>query len=159
PDPVYHVTAITMRKDALHQTVLHGTDRLVRTEAANLHSIAAELRYLETLRAAGIDAVNVHCVVPAQGHARVALRRGAPGQARNAINALFGLPDVKHVVVVDEDVDVFSDADVEWAMSTRFRAERDVVVNDGFTGSYMDPTLEADGKVAKVGFDATARYD
>jgi UbiD family decarboxylase len=158
-DPVYHVTAITMRKDVLHQTVLHGTSRLTRTEAANLNSISAELRYLKVLRAANIEPARIHSVVSAQAHARVALRRGFPGQARRAIAALFSLYDVKHVVVVDEDVDIFSDDEVEWAMSTRFRADRDTVVSSDFTGPYMDPTLREDGNVSKIGFDATAPYD
>jgi UbiD family decarboxylase len=158
-DPVYHVTAITMRKDVLHQTVLHGTSRLTRTEAANVNSISAELRYLKVLRAANIEPTRVHSVVAAQAHARVALRRGFPGQARRAIAALFSLYDVKHVVVVDDDVDIFADDEIEWALSTRFQADRDTVVSGDFTGAYMDPTLRKDGNVSKIGFDATAPYD
>ncbi len=158
-DPVFHVTAITMRKDVLHQTVLHGTNRLTRTEAANLNSVSAELRYLKALRGANIEPAKVHSVVSAQTHARVALRRGVAGQARRAIAAMFALYDVKHVVVVDDDVDIFSDEDIEWAMSTRFRADKDTVLASDFTGAYMDPTLREDGNVSKIGFDATAPYD
>jgi 3-polyprenyl-4-hydroxybenzoate decarboxylase len=89
----------------------------------------------------------------------VALRRGVPGQARRVIAAMFGLYDVKHVVVVDDDVDIFSDEDIEWAMSTRFVADRDTVLASDFTGAYADPTVREDGLISKIGFDATAPYD
>jgi 3-polyprenyl-4-hydroxybenzoate decarboxylase len=59
------------------------------------------------------------------------------------------------VFVVDEDVDVFSDQEVEWAMATRFRADRDLVVSTGMPGFYADPIAE-DGLIAKAGFDCTA---
>jgi 3-polyprenyl-4-hydroxybenzoate decarboxylase len=72
------------------------------------------------------------------------------------ISALFALPGVKHVVVVDSDIDVRNDAEVEWALSTRFRPDRDLVVADGFPGAYSDPTTSENGTLAKVGFDATA---
>jgi 3-polyprenyl-4-hydroxybenzoate decarboxylase len=72
------------------------------------------------------------------------------------ISALFALPGMKHVVVVDSDIDVRDDAEVEWALSTRFHADRDLVVAEGFPGSYSDPTVSESGTLAKVGFDATA---
>jgi 3-polyprenyl-4-hydroxybenzoate decarboxylase len=72
------------------------------------------------------------------------------------ISALFALPGMKHVVVVDSDIDVRNDAEVEWALSTRFRAGRDLVVAEGFPGFYSDPTISESGTVSKVGLDATA---
>jgi 3-polyprenyl-4-hydroxybenzoate decarboxylase len=89
---------------------------------------------------------------------RVALRRGRRGEARHAISALHAIPRVKHVFVVDDDVDVFSDEQMEWAMSTRFRAGSDIVMATGYPGFYMDPTRDANGLVDKVGFDLTAPY-
>jgi 2,5-furandicarboxylate decarboxylase 1 len=90
-------------------------------------------------------------------HVRVALDpAAAPGQARSVISALFALPGMKHVVVVDSDIDVRNDAEVEWALSTRFRADRDVVVAEGFPGYYSDPTVSDSGTLSKVGLDATA---
>ena len=81
------------------------------------------------------------------------------GQARLAISALFGIARVKHVFVVDDDVDMFSDEEIEWAMSARFSADRDLVTIGGFAGFYMDPTAGEDGTVTKAGFDLTASYD
>jgi len=159
-DPVFHVTAITQRRDALFQTAYHGGRYLSWTDAGHLMSLNAELQVWRILRAANIEPTAVH-VVPAAGsgpHARIALRRGTPGQARLAMSALFSLPRLKHVFVVDEDIDVFSDEQVEWAMTARFRGDRDLMVANGFPGYYNEPTAGADNTVTKLGFDLTAPY-
>ena len=60
---------------------------------------------------------------------RVAMRQRVPGEARNAIAACFGaLANVKNVFVVDPDIDIFSDEQMDWALATRFQADRDLVV-------------------------------
>ncbi len=159
-DPVFHVTAITMRKDALHQTVRHSGAHLSWTESANLGGLNAELQMWRLLRAANIEPMAISAVPAANGrqHARVALKRGVPGQARLAISALFAIQRLKHVYVVDEDVDVFSDEEMEWALSTRFRSDRDLVVGERFPPFYMDPTVGSSDSIAKLGFDLTAPY-
>jgi 2,5-furandicarboxylate decarboxylase 1 len=159
-DPVFHVTAITMRRDALHQTVLHAGRRLSRTDSGNLGALNAELRIWRTLRAAGIEPVAVRSSPASNGrqHARVALKRGGAGHGQLALAALLSVPFIKHAFVVDDDVDVFCDEEVEWAMSTRFRADRDLVVIPGTPGIYMDPMALEDGSMVKAGFDLTAPY-
>src|SRR5262245_13683329 len=156
-DPVFHVTAITMRRDALHQTVLHGTRHLARTEHSHQCAILTEARIMETLREAGITPVAVYAVPSASGllHARLSLPRAAAGRAREAIAALFAIPFLKHVYVADEDVDVFSDDDVEWAMANRFRAHRDLVVSQEQMAFPMDVTAGPDRLTTKAGFDLT----
>ena len=68
--------------------------------------------------------------------------------------------DLKHVVVVDEDIDVFNASDVEWAIATRVQGDRDVIVIPGARAKPLDPSLAVTppGVVptgAKVGIDAT----
>jgi 3-polyprenyl-4-hydroxybenzoate decarboxylase len=72
---------------------------------------------------------------------------------------LFELRGLKHVTVVDDDIDVFSDAEVEWAMSTRFRADRDLVLAPGQPAYYTDPTATPEQTITKIAFDVTAPYD
>ena len=159
-DPVFHVTAITMRDDVLHQTVRHSGRYLGWTESANLGGLNSELQMWRLLRSANIEPAAI-CAVPdtnGRQSARIALKRGTPGQARLAISALAAIPRLKYIYVVDDDVDVFSNEQVEWAMSTRFRSDRDIVVLEGFAPFYMDPTTGDHGSVAKVGFDLTAPY-
>jgi 3-polyprenyl-4-hydroxybenzoate decarboxylase len=159
-DPVFHVTAVTMRKDALHQTVFHSGGHLGWTESGNLGGLNAELQIWKVLRAAGIEPAALLGVPASNGrqHVRVALRRGRRGEARLAISALHAIPRVKHVFVVDDDVDVFSEEQMEWAMATRFRAASDIVIATGYPGFYMDPTRDENGLVDKAGFDLTAPY-
>ena len=159
-DPIFHVTAITMRRDVLHQSVRHSGSRMGETEGANLGALNAESVIWRTLRAANIEPAAVYATPAANGrqHARVAIRRTVPGQARLVISALLAIPVVRHVFVVDDDVDVFSDEEMEWAMSARFRADRDLVVAPGYPGTYMNPTVGDDGTLTKAGFDLTAPF-
>jgi UbiD family decarboxylase len=158
-DPVFHVTAIAMRRDVLFQSMLHGNRNMSRMEATPIGCLHTESGVWAALRALQIEPTAVHAVdsVATGQHVRVALDTGAPrGQGRAVISALFALRGMKHVVVVDSDIDVRNDAEVEWAMSTRFRADHDLMVGEGFPGFYSDPTIDAEGRLCKVGFDATA---
>jgi len=158
-DPFFHVTAIAMRRDVLHQSMLHGCRDLARMEATAVGALHTESAVTTALRAMRIAPAAVHAVgsVATGQHVRVAIdSAAAPGQARAVISALFALPGMKHVVVVDSDIDVRNDADVQWALSTRFRADRDLIVAEGFPGYYSDPTISESRTLSKVGFDATA---
>jgi UbiD family decarboxylase len=87
-------------------------------------------------------------------HAVVSIKQQKEGDAKNAMMAAFaGHASLKRVVVVDEDVDPFDDHAVEWALATRFQADRDTMVVQGARGSSLDPS--ADGTTAKLGLDAT----
>jgi 3-polyprenyl-4-hydroxybenzoate decarboxylase len=80
-----------------------------------------------------------------------------PGEARNAILAAFGcLANVKNVFVVDPDIDVFSDQQMDWALATRFQADRDLIVDSGLRALPLDPSLAPGTRIgAKAGFDLT----
>ncbi len=79
-----------------------------------------------------------------------------PGEARNAIAACFGaLTNVKHVFVVDPDIDIFSDEQMDWALATRFQADRDLMMMSGMRTVPIDPSLMGGRTGAKLGFDLT----
>ena len=88
-------------------------------------------------------------------HGVVSIRKQHQGDGKNAIMAAFGAhTSMKQVVIVDEDVDVFDDRDVEWAIATRFQADRGLVVLHDVRGSSIDPSGR-DGFTSKMGIDAT----
>ena len=88
-------------------------------------------------------------------HGIVAIRKQHQGDGKNAIMAAFGAhTSMKQVVIVDEDIDVFNDRDVEWAIATRFQADRGLVVLHEVRGSSIDPSAR-DGFTSKMGIDAT----
>jgi UbiD family decarboxylase len=160
-NPVFHLTAVTRRRDALFQTATIGGASLARTETAQLNALRTEATVWRALETAVREPRAVHAT-PASGGmftVRIALRQRVPGEARNAIAAAFGcLANVKHVFVVDPDVDVFSDAQMDWAFATRFQADRDLVVLSGFRAIPLDPSLEGRATGAKAGFDLTVPF-
>lgn len=158
-DPIFHVTAITMRKDALHQSLLHGVGRILgRSDAALISAVRLEAEAIKLLTSIGIDAVAAY--QPLYGgemqHMRVAIRQTVAGQARHAIAMLFGaILSLKHIFIVDEDIDVRSDDAMDWALGTRFQANRDLIVLDDMHGMRMDPSLDGKKLGSKAGFDCT----
>ncbi|MEW5933519.1 MAG: UbiD family decarboxylase, partial [Bacillota bacterium] len=92
-------------------------------------------------------------------HAVVSIEKRHGGEGKNAIlAALASSHEVKHVVVVDSDIDVFDLEEVEWAVATRCQADRDVVIVPGALASKLDPST-AGGVGAKMGIDATRPLD
>lgn len=160
-NPVFHLTAITMRRDALFQTATIGGRFLASTDTAQLAALRTEIAAWTALQNGVRDPVAVCCTPSCGGmyNIRVALRQRYPGEARNAIASVFGsTADVKHVFVVDDDIDVFSDSQVDWALATRFQADRDLVVAAGFRAVPLDPSLEGRRSGAKAGFDLTLPF-
>jgi 2,5-furandicarboxylate decarboxylase 1 len=93
-------------------------------------------------------------------HAVVQIEKHHPDDGLQAIQAAFrGHTSLKHVVVVDTDVDLFDPADVEWAIATRFQANRDLVVLYDQPSSSLDPSAShvpgAKTLTSKMGLDAT----
>ncbi|CCC82216.1 UbiD family decarboxylase [Thermoproteus tenax] len=94
-------------------------------------------------------------------HAVISIKKSVEGDAKNAALAAFAAhPSLKHVVVVDEDIDPDDPRDVEWALATRFRADRGLVVVPYARGSTLDPmALNEEGLTFKVAVDATRPLD
>jgi UbiD family decarboxylase len=97
-------------------------------------------------------------------HAVVRIHKRSPQDGLRAIEAAFrGHGSLKHIVVVDDDVDIFDTADVEWAIATRFQADRDLVVLVDQPSSSLDPSARhtpgQKSRTAKMGLDATIPWD
>ena len=158
-NPVFHLTAITRRKDALFQTSTIGGRTMGRTDTAQLSALRTEVMIWRTLESAVREPVNVYATTSSGGafNVRVALRQRVPGEARNAITACMGaLANCKNVFVVDPDVDIFSDEQMDWAMATRFQPDRDLIVMSGMRTLPLDPSLPPGSRVgSKAGYDLT----
>ena len=157
-NPVFHLTAITRRRDALFQTSTIGGKWLSRTDTAQLNGVRTEVMIWRALETAVREPVAVYATTSSGGmySLRVAMRQRAAGEAHNAIAACFGaLTNVKHVFVVDPDIDIFSDEQMDWAFATRFQADRDLIVMDRMRTAPIDPSLMGARVGAKAGFDLT----
>jgi 2,5-furandicarboxylate decarboxylase 1 len=160
-NPVFHLTAITKRRDALFQTVTISGSSVANTDTANIGTILTEVGAWDALRSAVREPVAISATGASGGlfNVRAAIRQRVPGEARNAISALLGsVADIKHVFIVDDDVDVTSDAQLDWALATRFQADRDLIVQKGFRVIPLDPSLEHERTGAKAGFDLTLPF-
>ena len=134
-NPVFLCTAITRRRDALFQTSTISGEHIGWTDTTQLNAIRAEVTVWRALQTAVREPVAVNITTSSGGsfNVRVALRQRMSGEARNAIAAVMGsLANPKHVFVVDPDIDIFDDAQMDWALATRFQADRDLVVESGF---------------------------
>jgi len=161
-DPVFHCTAITMRRDALHHTLLHGSAFVLdQTDSTVITAMRTEAEAMKLLRATISEPVAVSAREHSGGGAtlRVAIRQRAAGEARAAIEALFkGIMRLKTIYVFDHDIDIDDDRQVEWSLGTRFQADEDLIVLQGMQGQTMDPSLNGRRTGAKAGFDCTRRF-
>ncbi|HMA74153.1 MAG TPA: UbiD family decarboxylase [Xanthobacteraceae bacterium] len=157
-NPVFHLTAITRRRDALFQTATIGGRAMSRTDTAVLTSVRTEVMIWQALESAVREPVAVYATTSSGGNfnVRVALRQRVPGEARNAIAACMGaLVNVKNIYVVDPDIDITSDEQMDWAMATRFQPDRDLVIVSGMRTLPLDPSITSSRIGAKAGFDLT----
>jgi 2,5-furandicarboxylate decarboxylase 1 len=107
------------------------------------------------------NATGVH--VPLSGTssftAYVAIKQSRPGEAKHVIPIVLGVDHyLKLVVVVDDDIDVFDESEVLWAIVTRMQADRDLVTIAGSLGAMLDPSADERGVTAKLGIDATRPF-
>jgi len=154
--PVIAVDRVTRREDALFQTINGGG-----LEHLLLGGIPREATLLAALRRSfpGVRALHLPPGGTCRYHLYVQIRKAYEGEAKNVIlGALAAHYDVKHVVVVDDDVNIHDPQEVEWAVATRVQADRDIVVIPGMHGSRLDPSSD-NGVGAKMGIDATVPLD
>ena len=154
--PVFELTAITHRHNPIFQALLPGG-----LEHKNLMGMPREPTiYTEVSRVADCRGVYITPGGCSWLHAVVQIEPHGPGDARQAIDAAFrGHSSLKHVVIVDTDVDIFDASDVEWAIATRFQAGRDLYIFPDRPGSSLDPSARqvegAKSHSDKMGLDAT----
>ena len=121
-NPLVRIKAISMRKDAIYY---------------NLHMpwentwLAAPTRYTairQALKTANVQVKDINVTLGgcAFWHAVISIKKGAAGDGKNALLAALSVMDLKHVVVVDDDIDVNDPTDVEWAIATRVQGDKDV---------------------------------
>jgi 2,5-furandicarboxylate decarboxylase 1 len=154
-NPLVRVKAISRRKDAIYYN-LH-----MPWEVAWLMIPTRWSQLRAALKAAGIQVKDINVTLGGIGawHVVISIKKSA-GEGKNALLAALSVSDMKHAVVVDDDIDVFNPLEVEWAIATRVQADRDVFVIAGARTKPLDPSLPVmpAGVVptgAKVGIDAT----
>jgi 2,5-furandicarboxylate decarboxylase 1 len=159
PRPYIEVTAITMRRDAICQDLFNA-----HPEHTILGAIPRMGSLYRAIRHACPNLVGVN--LPPSGGGRsfcyISLKKRAEGEpTQAAFAALTTEPNIKHVVIVDDDIDVFNETEVLWAMAMRFQADRQMKVIPNAMGGHLNPSsygynrLERGPMETKVIFDCT----
>lgn len=154
--PVIKINCVTHRKNPIYQTILAG-----KNEHKFLMGMPKEPTiYNEVNKVCQCKDVYITPGGCSWLHAVVQIHKTHADDGRKAIFAAFeGHKSLKHIVVVDEDINIYDPHDVEWAISTRFQADKNLVVLSNQSGSSLDPSGDlSEGKkatTAKAGIDAT----
>src|ERR1700686_639982 len=135
-NPLVMIKAISHRKDAIYYSLHMPWENTW---------LAAPTRYAairQALRTAGVNVKDINVTLGgcAFWPAVISVKK-QPGEAKNAIPPALSVMDLKHVVIVDDDIDVFNPMDVEWAIATRVQADRDVLIVTNARGKPLDPSL------------------
>jgi UbiD family decarboxylase len=152
-EPVIELTRQVSVKDPIYHSILPAG-----VEHSLLMGIPNEPRIYKACQ----DVTKVKNVILTAGgrhylHAVIQIEKQTEGDARNVMMAAFAShTSLKHVVVVDEDIDIYDMADVEFAIATRVRGDSDIMIVPNVRGSSLDPRARSDGTTTKVGIDATA---
>jgi 2,5-furandicarboxylate decarboxylase 1 len=152
---IVKITAITMRKDGIYHHITAGA-----AEHLVVGAVPREARLFEVARSVAPVVKGVH--IPESGcgrfHCYVSMKKIFQGQAKNVGMALLGTDFfLKLVVIVDEDIDVYDERQVLWAVATRTQAGRDTCIISEALGSDLDPSSTIDGVGSKLIIDATAK--
>jgi UbiD family decarboxylase len=148
---VFEVLGVSMRPDAIFHSILCGSPEEVLTLEL---SVAANI--YQRISAALPGILDVTCQ-PFVLHTVVKIRQQYEGHARQVLMAVFGAEPTwaKTCTVVDEDVNIYDMNDVMWAVLTRSRPDRDVLVLPEIPSFYRDPHKDHWGR---MGIDATAPF-
>ncbi|PSR32219.1 MAG: UbiD family decarboxylase [Sulfobacillus benefaciens] len=155
--PVAEIRAVTHRRDFMIHTVMPASyeERLPMV-------LNREVVLLQTVRQVVPNVTGVHITMGGVGrfHAVIAVAKENPGDGTEAALAAFASDkDLKHVVVVNDDIDIFDPEDVEWAIATRVQADQDLFIVPGAKGSPLEASHHLHQTTAKVGIDATYPLD
>lgn len=154
--PVIRITSLKRRRNPIFHALLPGG-----VEHKVLMGLPQEPRIYKGVRN---TVPTVRDVVLTEGgcswlHAVISIEKRTEGDGKNAIlAALASHPSLKHVVVVDEDINIQDPKDVEYAIATRVQADEDVIIIKGAKGSSLDPSIKEDKTTAKMGIDATISF-
>lgn len=167
--PVIRVKAVTTRKNPIMQTCIGPSEEHV--SMAGIPTEASILAMVEKAMPGRL--LNVYCASPGGGKyiAVMQFKKTVPSdegrQRQAALLAFSAFAELKHIYLVDEDVDCFDLNDVMWAMTTRFQADRDIVMIPGVQCHPLDPSnspeysgdIRVMGAACKTIFDCTVPFD
>jgi 2,5-furandicarboxylate decarboxylase 1 len=137
PMPWVKITAITMRKNPIYVDVFNAhTEHSMLGGLPRMGSIFRRVK--ESMPT--VTAINLPLSGMARSHLYISMKKKVDGEPKIAASAAFAVdPLLKHIFVVDDDIDVFDEVATLWCLATRFQADRDLVIMPNFLGGHLNP--------------------
>ncbi|MCS7097402.1 MAG: UbiD family decarboxylase [Candidatus Methanomethyliaceae archaeon] len=156
--PVVEIKKVLRRRDAIYYAILPGG-----LEHKLLMGMPKEAKMYDAISKIIPEVKGVRLTIGGccWFNAIVSIKKQSEGDGKSAILAAFGSnPSLKHVVVVDEDIDIDDMNEVEWAIATRFQGDEDLIIVRNARGSSLDPSSDQERLITcKVGIDATIPWN
>jgi len=151
-EPVVEVTHIVHRNEPIYRTIYGGSqEHLILGNVISREPVLYKLaKHVDP------NVVAVHIPPYTAGfHAIISTKKTIEGLTKNLIfAALTSHINIKHVIIVDDDVNIYDAKDVMWAIATRVQGDKDIIIIPGAYGHWLDRTSD-NGITTKVGIDAT----
>ncbi len=167
-NPIMRVNCITMREDPIYQGYVSQKPPSEGTTLSKINNEYIIKQKLKDVGITGIVDLNMTEAAGAHFHAVVSIRPMYPGLSREVMTALWGVGRTyfRQIIVVDEDVNVHDPVDVEWAVATRCRPDKDIVIMPDHITTTLDPVMTLEemanakvGRTYKYGIDATRSHE
>ena len=167
--PVIKVKAVTHRVNPIMQTCIGPSEEHV--SMAGIPNEASILDLVERAMQGRVQNVYAHSSGVGKFIAVIQFKKTVPSdegrQRQAALLAFSAFPELKQVILVDEDVDIFDTNDVLWAMTTRMQADVDIVTIPGVRCHPLDPSndpacswsIRDHGIACKTIYDATVPFN
>jgi 2,5-furandicarboxylate decarboxylase 1 len=136
PMPWLQITAVTMRRQPIYVDVFNAhREHLVLAALPKMGSIFRRVREsIPTVTAVNLPLMGIRSTL------FIAMKKKVEGEPKIAASAAFAVdPILKHIFIVDDDVDVYDNDQVLWAFTTRFQGDRDLIVMPNFLGGHLNP--------------------
>jgi 2,5-furandicarboxylate decarboxylase 1 len=136
PMPWVEVTAVTMRRRPIYVDVFNAhREHLVLGALPRMGSIFRRVREaMPTVTAVNLPLMGIRSTLV------IGMKKRVEGEPKIAASAAFAVdPILKHIFIVDDDIDVYDMDQVLWAFTTRFQADRDLIIMPNFLGGHLNP--------------------
>ena len=155
--PLVEIIGVMRRENYIYQSLLPSG-----SEHQLLMGMPQEIRIWEYSKniIPTVKAINMTSGGCGWLHCVISVDKFRDGDGKNVLLSVFAAnPSIKHVVVVDSDIDVYNMREVEWAIATRFRGDKGLLIVQNTRVSSLDPTADQDLELGcKVGIDATMPF-
>jgi len=149
--PAIQVTAVTLREHAIYHAIVPRS-----LEVDNLLYLVHGLDFIPKMKRE-IPSIREIRLIPGTfgAHAVMSLDTENKGEIRRTLSLALSFTNIKKVIAVNTDVNIQDDQEVEWALATRFQADRDLITITNLRGQPIDPSSGDGFLTAKMGLDAT----